>query len=109
MRLTDLQSKNSIIDLNLGKPGQPRIYTEEEIKQWRREQVPMERTKSSSILTTSCLNFVPREWLSGKALISPQNQRVIKGYMLKKKLRSKNETIIRINFTLLKKRPVLRG
>jgi len=39
MRLTDLQSKNSIIDLNLGKPGQPRIYTEEEMKEWRRERV----------------------------------------------------------------------
>jgi len=39
MTMTDLQSKNSIIDLTLGEPGQPRIYTEEEIKQQRREQV----------------------------------------------------------------------
>jgi len=34
-----LQSKNSIIDLTPRKPGQTRIYTEEEMKHQRREQV----------------------------------------------------------------------
>jgi len=29
---TDSQSKNTIVDLTPGKPGQPRIYTEEEMK-----------------------------------------------------------------------------
>jgi len=39
MTMTDLQSKSSIVNLTPGKPGQPRIYTEEEMKEWRREWV----------------------------------------------------------------------
>jgi len=39
MIMTDLQSKNTIINLTSGKPGQPRIYTEEEMKEQRRERV----------------------------------------------------------------------
>jgi len=34
---TDLQPKNTAVDLTLGKPGQPRKYTEEERKQLKRE------------------------------------------------------------------------
>jgi len=30
---TDLQPKNTAIDLTPGKPGQPRLYTEEERKE----------------------------------------------------------------------------
>jgi len=36
---TDLQPKNTAIDLTPGKPGQPRLYTEEERKQHNREWV----------------------------------------------------------------------
>jgi len=36
---TDLQPKNTVIDLTPGKPGQPRKYTEEERKQHNRERV----------------------------------------------------------------------
>jgi len=36
---TDLQLKNTAIDLTPGKPGQPRLYTEEERKQHNRERV----------------------------------------------------------------------
>jgi len=39
MMMTDLQSKNTIIDLTPGKPGQPRLYTEEEMKEQKRERV----------------------------------------------------------------------
>jgi len=34
---TDSQPKNTAIDLTPGKPGQPRLYTEEEMKQQKRE------------------------------------------------------------------------
>jgi len=34
---TDLQPKNTVIDLTLGKPGWPRKYTDEERKQLKRE------------------------------------------------------------------------
>jgi len=34
---TDLQPKNIAIDLTPGKPGQPRLYTEEEMKQQKWE------------------------------------------------------------------------
>jgi len=37
--MTDSQSKNTTIDLIPGKPGRPRIYTEEEMKEQKREQV----------------------------------------------------------------------
>jgi len=36
---TDSQCKNTTIDLTPGKPGQPRLYTEEEMKQQKWEQV----------------------------------------------------------------------
>jgi len=36
---TDLQPKNTAIDLTPGKPGWPRLYTEEERKQHNREWV----------------------------------------------------------------------
>jgi len=38
MTMTDLQPKNTIIDLTPGKSGQPRLYSEEEMKQQKREQ-----------------------------------------------------------------------
>jgi len=80
------QSKNDIIDLTPGRPGWPRIYTEEEIKQWRREQVrKYYRENKEQCNFNKCLNFAPREWSSGKALISPQNQRVIKVYITRRK------------------------
>jgi len=37
--MTDSQSKNNVINLTPGKPGQPRIYAEEEMKEQRRERV----------------------------------------------------------------------
>jgi len=36
---TDSQPKNTAIDLTPGKPGWPRLYTDEERKQHNREQV----------------------------------------------------------------------
>jgi len=36
---TDSQPKNTIVDLTPGKPGRPRIYTEEEMKEHKRERV----------------------------------------------------------------------
>jgi len=39
MTMTDLQPKNTTIDLTPGKPGQPRLYTEEEMKEQKQEQV----------------------------------------------------------------------
>jgi len=39
MMTTDLQSKNTTIDLTPGKPGRPRLYTEEEMKEQKWERV----------------------------------------------------------------------
>jgi len=63
MMTTDLQSKNTTIDLTPWKPGQPRLYTEEEMKEQKRERLGniTKRTERSVILTIRCINFVPRE------------------------------------------------
>jgi len=39
MNMTDSQPKNTTIDLTPGKPGQPRLYTEEEMKEQKQERV----------------------------------------------------------------------
>jgi len=39
MMTTDLQPKNTAIDLTPGKPGRPRLYTEEEMKEQKQERV----------------------------------------------------------------------
>jgi len=82
--MTDLQSKNTIINLTPGKPGQPRIYTEEEMKEQKREWVRKYYRENKE----KCNLNNKMSKLRAKGIVkwlSPQNKGAIKRYTLMKK------------------------
>jgi len=77
---TDMQCKNTTIDLTPGKPGQPRLYTEEEMKQqkWERASKYYKENREMCDFNNKMCKLRAKGVVEWQGIGGPQNKGAIK-------------------------------